>query len=213
MRIARGTAVMLLLLTAVLSACTEGPLLSPPTRTSASPPVPPALPSGGTSTLTVPATPTALVAKGPSTTPAEEPSATARTTGIGLDTDNGRRLAYIKRVWYDTKTSETYLTVDYAQMLTGEDAARAAEARGDESPPPNDYYIVNDNPKLRTFLLGARSDIRYLSDPGSAELTSTTTAQFLTHWRSGDVMRLKNNPYWLVVKFDRVLALEHVFLP
>jgi len=43
------------------------------------------------------------------------------------------------------------LTLDYVQVLFGEDANREAARRGLEVPVPNDYLIVNDNPRLRVF--------------------------------------------------------------
>ena len=41
------------------------------------------------------------------------------------------------------------LDFDAACFYTGEPAAREAAARGDESPPPNDFYIVNDGTGMR----------------------------------------------------------------
>jgi hypothetical protein len=41
------------------------------------------------------------------------------------------------------------MTFDYVQFLTGSAAIHAATAHGDTA--DNDYYVVNDNPKLRTF--------------------------------------------------------------
>lgn len=43
------------------------------------------------------------------------------------------------------------LTLDYVQVLWGDDANREAARRGLETPVPNDYLIVNDNPRLRVF--------------------------------------------------------------
>jgi hypothetical protein len=43
------------------------------------------------------------------------------------------------------------LTLDYVQILFGDDANREAARRGLEVPVPNDYLIVNDNPRLRVF--------------------------------------------------------------
>jgi hypothetical protein len=42
------------------------------------------------------------------------------------------------------------MTFDLAYFLTGDAANQAAAEHGDETPVPNDYYIVNDNPLLRT---------------------------------------------------------------
>ncbi len=46
------------------------------------------------------------------------------------------------------------LTIDFAEFLTGEEANEAARAAGEIGPDdvvPNDYFISNTNPRLRTF--------------------------------------------------------------
>ena len=75
---------------------------------------------------------------------AEHPNRPAKPTGV-----TGKRFGYIKKI--ETKGGKVYVTMDQAEFLTGKAAADAATAHGDESPPPNDYYIVNDNSKLRTY--------------------------------------------------------------
>lgn len=43
----------------------------------------------------------------------------------------------------------TFLRFDRATFLTGDEANKEAAKRGWEVPVPNDYLIVNDNPKIR----------------------------------------------------------------
>ena len=43
------------------------------------------------------------------------------------------------------------ITFDLIQFFTGEAATKAAAEDGQESPPPNDYYIRNVNSRLRTL--------------------------------------------------------------
>ena len=59
------------------------------------------------------------------------------------------------------------LSFDRAQFLTGDAANKAAAAHGQETPVPNDYLIVNDNPKLRVLTV-ADTCVVY----GSLQLTS-----------------------------------------
>lgn len=59
------------------------------------------------------------------------------------------------------------LSFDRAQFLTGDAADKAAAAHGQETPVPNDYVIVNDNPKLRVLTV-AETCVVY----GSLQLTS-----------------------------------------
>ncbi|MHB1342402.1 MAG: hypothetical protein ACYC77_01240 [Coriobacteriia bacterium] len=65
------------------------------------------------------------------------------------DSRDGRFFSKIEKL--TTKGGKTYLGVDYAQLLVGDDAAAAATAAGEESPPPNDYFIINQSEKVRTW--------------------------------------------------------------
>ena len=73
--------------------------------------------------------------------PAGRPAAGSATTSSGSD------FGFI-RSW-TAKTGTIYLRFDRAVLLTGKAADAASAAHGGESPVPNDYYIQNDNPRLR----------------------------------------------------------------
>ena len=78
--------------------------------------------------------------------PASRPAAPSATTNPGTD------FGFI-RSW-TTKTGTIYLRFDRAVLLTGKAADDASAAHGGESPVPNDYYIQNDNPRLREVAVG-----------------------------------------------------------
>jgi hypothetical protein len=59
------------------------------------------------------------------------------------------------------------ITADYVQILTGRAAADAATAAGEESPPPNDYFIANTSAKLRTYSLPKATPITMLGWAGA----------------------------------------------
>jgi hypothetical protein len=66
-----------------------------------------------------------------------------------------RHFGYVRSVDADARTIE----FDLAYWLSGEEANQAyQEATGDTGPVPNDHFVVNDNPLLRTFSLA--SDVR-----------------------------------------------------
>lgn len=65
------------------------------------------------------------------------------------DSKDGRFFSKIEEL--TTNGGKTYLGVDYAQLLVGDEAAAAATAAGEESPPPNDYFIINQSEKVRTW--------------------------------------------------------------
>lgn len=110
------------------------------------------------------------------------------------------------------------VTVDYVQILTGQAAADAATAAGEESPPPNDYFIANTSAKLRTFSLPKATPITMLGWAG-ADATAkhkVSVGQFM------DVMPGGVNPqeeyadayYYLTVKNGTtVTKVEMIFFP
>jgi hypothetical protein len=117
------------------------------------------------------ASPTASpVASRPTTSPTASPSLT---TDFGFFAGVEQATAPVRLKW------------DRATFLTGEAANKAAAAHGDETPVPNDYYIVNDNPKLRVLVLASTVDvfgsIALNEDAGDAgvELKRRTVAELL----------------------------------
>ena len=63
------------------------------------------------------------------------------------DMENGRHPVVVKQVSVSGRT----VTFDLVQWFSGDAATKAAAEDGEESPPPNDYYIRNVNPRLRTL--------------------------------------------------------------
>jgi hypothetical protein len=92
------------------------------------------------------AAPAATTPSKPTTAqPASRPAAGSATTSSGTD------FGFI-RSWY-AKGGTFYLRFDRAVLLTGKAADAASAAHGGESPVPNDYYIQNDNPRLRDLAI------------------------------------------------------------
>jgi pyruvate/2-oxoglutarate dehydrogenase complex dihydrolipoamide acyltransferase (E2) component len=113
------------LMAATLAACGSDTPNPPPS------PAQPAQPAPAASTPSKPIT----------AQPAGRPAASPTTTSFGTD------FGFI-RSW-TAKTGTIYLRFDRAVLLTGKAADAASAAHGGESPVPNDYYIQNDNPRLR----------------------------------------------------------------
>ena len=140
--------------------------------------------TAGTATPTPTPTPTPVA-----TTAAPTPSATASpsaspalTKDFGFFTGVVRATAPVRLQW------------DRATFLTGDAANEAAAAHGDESPVPNDYYIVNDNAKLRVLELASTVKVfgsialnEDAGDPG-VELAPRTVAELL-HFLARDKSR------------------------
>jgi hypothetical protein len=76
--------------------------------------------------------------------------------------------------WY-TRQGRLYLRFDRAILLTGPAADAASAAHGGESPVPNDYYIQNDNPRLRD--VPVRDGVTVV---GSIALTGSPAAKLVS---------------------------------
>jgi hypothetical protein len=116
-------------------------------------PSPAAQPAQAAPAATTPSKPT-------SAQPASRPAAGSATTSSGSD------FGFI-RSW-TAKTGTFYLRFDRAVLLTGKAADDASAAHGGESPVPNDYYIQNDNPRLREVVIGDQVKVI-----GSQQLTGS----------------------------------------
>ncbi|MDP9495121.1 MAG: hypothetical protein M3P87_07765 [Actinomycetota bacterium] len=69
-------------------------------------------------------------------------------------------------LWFGFVTSRTEETLDFdlACWFTGDAATRAAAEEGQESPPPNDYYVRNTNPEIRTITIGDLVEVGFFPD-------------------------------------------------
>jgi hypothetical protein len=148
--------------------------------------------AGGTPATTIPAT-----------------TAGAATTSEPVVLADGRHPVYIKTVDPDQQT----ITFDLIQFFTGDAATKAAAEDGEESPPPNDYYIRNVNSRLRT--LPVRSDapitVNVLAAGSTGSATkdvSVTLAELATYFPNSGTA-----PFWLTVDQGQVTKAAQQFLP
>jgi hypothetical protein len=72
--------------------------------------------------------------------------------------EDGRHFGYVRSVDADAGTIE----FDLAYFLSGEEANAAYQAAGGTGPVPNDHFVVNDNPMLRTLTLAPDVRLRLL---------------------------------------------------
>jgi hypothetical protein len=113
----------------------------------------PAQPAQAGSAATTPSKP---ITAQPASRPAPSPTTATRGSDFGFI-----------RSWY-AKGGTFYLRFDRAVLLTGKAADDASAAHGGESPVPNDYYIQNDNPRLREVAVVDRATV-----VGSQQLTGS----------------------------------------
>ena len=156
-------------------------------------------PSGGgatqpAATTAAPAQPGATAA--PSTRQPAEPAVL----------ENGRHPVILKQVNVAGRT----VTFDLIQWFEGEAAAKAAAEDGEESPPPNDYYVRNVNPRLRTLpvVADARLTLTRLTLGQGGGAAGGVPVDLARIAASG-----RNHLFWATVQGGRILRLEEQYIP
>jgi hypothetical protein len=145
----------------------------------------------------------------PATTAAPAPTAATPTTSEPVVLADGRHPVYLKTVDPGQQT----ITFDLIQFFTGEAATKEAASDGEESPPPNDYYIRNVNPRLRT--LPVRSDapitvnvLAAQSTGSSTKDVSVTLDELASYFPNSGTA-----PFWITVEQGQVTKVAQQFLP
>lgn len=151
----------------------------------------------------------------PASTPTDEPSPVggASPTPGRRVLEDGTHFVYVTDAGREPDGS-VRVTFDLASFLTGEEGEQAAAERGDEF--LNDYYIVNDRPRLRTIPVAADAVVRYLPiGSASTELARGDVEAWLeaivgtnpTDYGGKDV------PWWFAVRDGVVTRIEQQYLP
>jgi len=130
---------------------------------------------------------------------------------------DGRYFGFVKSV----NTASQTMAFDLACFYTGDEANQQAAARGDEVPVPNDVYIVNDNPKQRTFSLSPSVELLLIdwnkcckTKPGASlgGFASAIDGNGFTEiggWKYNGQF----SPYWVTIENGQVVLIEEQFLP
>jgi hypothetical protein len=157
------------------------------------------------------------VTGGPSTGsegPTSSPSPVATETGTVEPTpapeiEDGRHFVFVKRAKGGS------VTFDLAYLLTGKDAEQAAKDAGQELPVPNDYFIVNDNPKLRTVPVADGVKIHVYDWSTCCDTyTSISYDDFAGYISTPtDDFHGTLSPYWLTVRGGSIVKIEEQYLP
>ena len=84
----------------------------------------------------------------------DAPVETPSEAGLG----DGRHFGFIRSV----DVAERTIEFDLAYWLSGDEADAAYQAAGGTRPVPNDYYVVNENSRLRTLPLSSELGLRLL---------------------------------------------------
>ncbi|MDZ4181132.1 MAG: hypothetical protein U1E29_18170 [Coriobacteriia bacterium] len=130
-------------------------------------------------------------------------------------TADGRYFCYIRDMRNEADT--LIVTVDFAEFLLGAEANAAAVAAGEESPPPNDYWISNVNPKLRDFVVRKGATVRLATmadgvNPSGYAVSLGQWQDFFVGMSPG-MERVQDVPYWIEVSGGTVTLIEEQYLP
>jgi hypothetical protein len=111
--------------------------------------------------------------------------------------------------------SRRTITFDLIQFYWGDDATREAAKDHQESPPPNDYYIRNVNPKLRTLPVRADATITVITlawgEDGGSGLEGVPVS--LDRLASLHRKHPHSPPFWITVRHDQVTKVAEQFIP
>jgi hypothetical protein len=128
--------------------------------------------------------------------------------------EDGRHPVYLT----DIDTAARTVEFDLIQFLTGDEATAAyiEDHPDDPGGPPNDYYIVNDNPRLRRLSVAENIQVTVLDWEGGfkpqviafADLPAQLAADLVP-----DDDRIWPSPFWLTVNDDTVTAIEEQYIP
>jgi len=160
-------------------------------------------------TSTPAATPPPTQSQAPITS--QTPAGTA-SPSPGLE--DGRSPVYVTAIDVPGRT----VTFDLIQFLTGDEAKRAYTKDHPEDPgwPPNDYYIVNENSRLRTLpvVAGVDTTVNWLGGGADPEEISFDQLPdyFATNPAPSDG-HLWYAPFWLTVDDGQVVLLEEQYIP
>jgi hypothetical protein len=158
------------------------------------------------------ATPAAADASGAQSLSAASPSATASAV-----LPDGRSPAFLTSIDPGKQT----VTFDLIEFLTGDAAKKAwqkANPGSGEDGPEDDYFIVNDNPKLRTLPVSASVQILVVDLTGAGVQSKPITfaaapAYFAAQKPNTSDHKLAYNPFWLTVQNGQIVKMEEQFLP
>ena len=141
----------------------------------------------------------------PSSTP--EPSASPSSA-----LDDGRHFVYVETA-FQRANGSARVRFDLAYFYTGARAASEAAEHGDEV--TDGYYIVNDNPRLRTLPLADDVEVEYVPVGACCDLQPGNIDAWLesinetnqTDYEGKDV------PWWFTVEGGLITRIEQQYLP
>jgi hypothetical protein len=126
--------------------------------------------------------------------------------------EDGRHAVYLAGLDVGARTIE----FDLIQWLTGEAAREAYTADHPDDPgyPPNDYYIVNENPRMRVLSVAGDVTVTVLEHGFEPmHIAFEDLPAYLAGDAFPDDQSLWHNPFWLTVHDDTIAAIQEQYIP
>jgi hypothetical protein len=134
---------------------------------------------------------------------------------LGPPLADGRYFGRLAAVGVDQNPPR--LVIDVQRFLTGEEADRAAAQDGVIQPGehiPNDYYIVNDDPRWRTLPIDPGAQVSLTTYPfGDVDSPGVVTLERFGQIWDADRGSITLFPFWITVRDGTVVELEEQYLP
>lgn len=126
--------------------------------------------------------------------------------------EDGRHFVYVKSA-SRSENGKARIRFDLAYFYRGERAEREAAERGDEV--VSGYYIVNDNPRLRTLPLADEVEVEYIPASRCCELQAGNLDAWIEAVLEANPTDYPgtNAPWWFTVEGGRITRIEQQYLP
>lgn len=161
----------------------------------------------GTTSPTPSTSPTQASSEPPQPSEPPEPSVSGSPS-----LEDGRHFVYVKSA-AQRENGSTRIRFDLAYFYRGERAEREAAERGDEV--VSGYYIVNDNPRLRTLPLADEVEVEYIPASRCCELQAGNLDAWIEAVLEANPTDYPgtNAPWWFTVEGGRITRIEQQYLP
>lgn len=224
---AAGVVLLVIALVPVLAACGGGGDTTTTTISAQPEETTTTTLAGGLTTVTEPeggdVTTTTIAAEETTTTAATGGETTTAAGGQlapgekVLANGNIAAMGFIKSI--QERDGKRYITIDYAEMLSGREAVDAAREAGDIGPDedlPNDYYISNPTLDKREFEVSA--DVAITTSSWQGEMGKTITWDVFTSFWSvsppdQEASFLRDSPWWIERDGQTVIKIDEQYLP
>lgn len=113
--------------------------------------------------------------------------------------------------WYGEVPTfdENSIGFDLACWFTGDAAVEAAAEDGEESPPPNDYYVRNQNDQIRVLVVDSDTPVTWYPSGDPNDVGEGTFSDWITYLEEAD-FRLG---VWVTIEGGAVTEITEQWVP